>query len=60
MFEAERLESQRQRWFAFAAYELLHPFAQGIGLQIAGVDVMTKRRDRSGATPFLGDGVADR
>ena len=46
VLETEGLEHQRQSLARVGFDELAHPFAQGIGLEITGVDAMAKRRQR--------------
>ena len=46
VLEAERLEHQGQAMPRFRFDELTYPLAQRVGLEAAGIDAMTKGRDR--------------
>ena len=46
MLEAEGFEHQRQTLTGFGFDELAHPFAQGVGLESAGVDAMAESGNR--------------
>ena len=55
VLEAEGLNQQGQTTISFPGDELAQPFAQGVWLEFAGIDVMTQRGQSGETLAFLGN-----